>query len=394
MVEQYKLPFATERFFISDLTNQPVSAMIKMKYMPKKIKLAILFGGKSAEHEISIKSAKNIYNALNKKKYFPYLFWISKSGEWYLCKDSIFSLEDINNNSARQYLISRAGFLPGGKGSVFLEKGKNKKIKVDAVFPILHGPFGEDGSIQGLLRISDIPFVGSGVLGSAVGMDKDVMKRLLIQAGLPVGKYLAIRKNDTANIKRIEKFLGWPIFVKPASLGSSVGISKASGKNELVKAMKLAFQYDNKIVLEKFLEGREIECAVLGNEKAKASLPGEIKVYSDFYSYKTKYLDEKSSELVYPAKLSQGLIKKIQTLAVRTFKTLECEGLSRVDFFLKKDGSIFVNEINTMPGFTSISMYPKLMELMGYDNSVLIDNLIELAFSRYKREKRISIRGK
>ncbi len=309
-----------------------------------------------------------------------------------MCKNAVLSSENISEVKIKRHLISQASFVPGGNGLVFLGSGKNKKIKVDVVFPVLHGPFGEDGTVQGLLKVAGVPFVGPSVLGSAVGMDKDVMKRLLIQAGLPVGKYLAIRKKDVANIKKIEKFLGWPIFVKPANLGSSVGISKASNKKELVEAIKLAFQYDNKIVLEEFLDGREIECAVLGNEKVEASLPGEIKVYSDFYSYETKYLDEKSSKLIYPAELSQILIKKIQTLAIGTFKTLECEGLSRVDFFLKKDGLVIVNEINTIPGFTSMSMYPKLMELVGYKQTILIDKLIDLAFSRHKRENEINRR--
>jgi D-alanine-D-alanine ligase len=258
------------------------------------------------------------------------------------------------------------------------------------VFPILHGPFGEDGTIQGFLKLADIPFVGPGVLGSAVGMDKDAMKRLLRDAGVPIGKFLTVKSHERVPaFAEVEAALGKPVFIKPANMGSSVGISKVHDEGEYAAAIQDAFQFDTKIIIEEFIPGREIECAVLGNEEPAASSPGEVIPSHEFYSYDAKYLDENGAMLKIPAQLDGQTTKKIQQLAIQTFQTLCCEGLSRVDFFLKESGEIMVNEINTMPGFTRISMYPKMWETAGITYTELITRLIELAISRYEKERRL-----
>ncbi|MCL2802126.1 MAG: D-alanine--D-alanine ligase [Treponema sp.] len=311
-------------------------------------KVGILFGGKSAEHEISLLSANNVIEAIDKKKFEPILIKIEKSGKW--------NINDI--------------------------------FACDVIFPILHGPFGEDGTIQGLLKLADIPFVGPGVLGSAAGMDKDVMKRLLRDDGIPIGKFIAAYKNQKLpSFAEAESALGTPIFVKPANMGSSVGISKVRSEAEFNAALKEAFLYDTKIVIEEFISGREIECAVLGNEEPAASVPGEIIPSHDFYSYDAKYIDDNGAALEIPAKLDEQTIKRVQELALKVFKTLCCEGLSRVDLFLCTNGELIVNEINTMPGFTKISMYPKMWEASGISYTELITRLIELAISRFERDK-------
>jgi len=262
---------------------------------------------------------------------------------------------------------------------------------VDVVFPVLHGPFGEDGTVQGLLKLAQVPFVGAGVLGSAIGMDKDVMKRLLRDAKIPVAKFLVFDRASAYEIdfSRIKRVLGLPLFVKPANLGSSVGISKVSNRKQFARAVKEAFRYDNKILLEEFIRGREIECSVLGNEHPLASLPGEIITRHDFYSYDAKYIDEKGAQLMIPAKLPPRVVKKIQKMAIASFKVLCCEGMARVDFFLSPAGKIIVNEINTIPGFTKISMYPKLWEASGVSYRNLIDRLIRLAIGRFHQEKNL-----
>jgi D-alanine-D-alanine ligase len=318
----------------------------------KKLKIGILFGGKSTEHEVSIKSATNIIAALDKTKYEIIKIKIEKSGKFNL----------------------------------------NLLKKVDVVFPVLHGPFGEDGTMQGFLKILEKPFVGPSVLGSSVGFDKDVTKRLLTESGIPNTKFLTFRKTDKIDFNVVKKILNLPVIVKPANSGSSVGISKAKDQKEFEKAVKFAFKFDHKIIIEKFLaDRREIECAVLGNENPKASICGEVITNKQhaFYSYEAKYLDEKGADLQIPAKISKSVQEKIQNLAIKTFKILECEGLARVDFFLMPDGQILVNEINTIPGFTNISMYPTLWKNTGISYSKLIDKLINLAIERFKREEKL-----
>jgi D-alanine-D-alanine ligase len=352
-----------------------------------KLNIAILFGGKSAEHEVSLRSAKNVIDAIDRDKYNPILIGIDKNGRWLSnTADKIFlNSSDVNGMQINPD-SEMVALLPGSNGVLIYLKDIEKKVSLDAVFPILHGPFGEDGTVQGLLKLAEVPFVGPSVLGSSVSMDKDVMKRLLVEAGVPIGDYLTFSINDKIDYNEVINKLGNPLFIKPANMGSSVGINKTKDQAEFDNAIKEAFLYDNKIVIEKFIAGREIECAVLGNSDPKASLPGEIIPSHDFYSYEAKYLDENGASLVIPAKLSDQLINKIQTLAVKVFKTLSCEGLSRVDFFLEKDDSLKVIEINTIPGFTSISMYPQLWGATGIDYTDLISKLIEFAIERFNKE--------
>jgi D-alanine-D-alanine ligase len=359
-----------------------------------KLKVGILFGGRSAEHEVSLQSAKNVFEAIDREKFEPLLIGIDKKGRWLFENAENFLLfgEDpqkiaLNPEGARVAIV------PQSEGAISCLDGTARgaeAFSVDVVFPILHGPFGEDGTVQGLLKLADIPFVGAGVLGSALGMDKDVMKRLLLQAGLPVGKYRIVRRDERLpTYEEAAAELGAPLFVKPANMGSSVGVNKIHNEGEYGAFVKEAFDYDVKIVLEEFIAGREIECAVLGNEEVLASAPGEIKPTHEFYSYDAKYIDENGAVLVVPARLSPEKTREVQELAVKTFKTLCCEGLSRVDFFLADDGRFFVNEINTMPGFTKISMYPKLFAAAGIGYTELITRLIELAIARFEREKTI-----
>jgi len=354
----------------------------------KKIRVGIIFGGKSAEHEVSLRSAKNVYQALDRSKYEPVLIGVSKRGQWLLGDSSRLALESgesIKNSDSRE-IISIA---PESGGEIAPLDNSEVSETIDVAFPVLHGPFGEDGTVQGLLKLADIPFVGAGVLGSAVGMDKDVMKRLLRDAGVPVSKFIVLKDTDKADFDSAIKELGLPLFIKPANLGSSVGISKVKNKVEFDEAVALAFQYDTKILLEEFIKGREIECSVLGNDNPTASIPGEIITSHDFYSYEAKYLDENGAELKIPADLPPETIKRVQELAVKTFKALCCEGMGRVDLFLEENGEVYVNEINTIPGFTSISMYPKLWEASGISYAELIDKLIQLALQRFAKEKRL-----
>ena len=362
------------------------------KSMRKKIRVAILFGGKSAEHEISLISARNIVEAMDKEKYEIVSIGIDKQGRWFFDEGQRL-LGGGGGVEAKLARRSRStAVVPGAKESPMIQISPRRALgKVDVAFPILHGPFGEDGTVQGLLKLADVPFVGAGVLGSAVGMDKDVMKRLLRDAEIPIAKFLAFEhaaqeEIHFANIKRV---LGLPVFVKPANLGSSVGISKVTHRNQFTGAIREAFRYDNKILIEESIRGREIECSVLGNEHPIASLPGEIITRHDFYSYDAKYIDEKGAQLVIPAELPESITKKIQEFAIRSFKVLCCEGMARMDFFLRNQREIFVNEINTIPGFTKISMYPKLWEASGITYADLIDRLIRLALERFRREKNL-----
>lgn len=355
----------------------------------RKINIAILFGGRSAEHEVSLRSAKNIVQVLDKEKYNLILIGIDKEGKWYLDETG----ELLRNKDPKLFELNTSGksvtFVPQNNQKILSLSGSMIHQSVDVVFPVLHGPYGEDGTIQGLLKLANIPFVGSGVLGSAIGMDKEVMKRLLREAGIPEAKFLVFKDYEEINFEEVVERLNLPFFVKPANLGSSVGVCKVKSKQDFDRALKNAFKYDRKILVEEFVEGREIECSVLGNDSPTASLSGEIVVKTEFYSYETKYLDDHGAELKIPADLPEKTTKQIQALAIKTFKTLCCEGLGRVDFFLKKNGEILVNEINTMPGFTSVSMYPQLWEASGIGYGELIDRLIELAFDKFEKEQKL-----
>lgn len=357
----------------------------------KKINIGILFGGKSAEHEVSLQSAKNVFDAIDKGKYNPILIGIGKDGKWLLNNESKFLLNaddpkliKLNQSSDSVALV------PQSAGEISNFTNSSQGLKIDVVFPILHGPFGEDGTVQGLLKLANLPFVGASVLGSAVGMDKDVMKRLLRDVGISIGKFIVLKSHESIpDFQKIKDEIGLPFFVKPANMGSSVGVNKIHDESDYKNGIKRAFDFDTKIILEEFIKGREIECSVLGNEKPIASVPGEVISNHEFYSYDAKYIDEHGAILEIPAKISDQITKQIQKLAIKTFQALSCEGLGRIDFFLKDNGEIIVNEINTIPGFTKISMYPKLWEASGISYTELIDKLIQLAIERFEKEQKL-----
>ncbi len=363
----------------------------------QKIRVGIIFGGKSTEHEVSLQSAKNVISALDKEKYEPILIGIDKEGKWHRSSGADYLLNSENPKliALNKKVAEGMVLVPGEEKQLMTLQGEEENQVLDVVFPVLHGPLGEDGTMQGLLKLMDIPFVGPGVLGSAIGMDKDVQKRLLRDAGIPVARFIVLHETKEGfSFSKIKKELGLPLFVKPANAGSSVGVSKVKTEADFKSAVADAFKYDNKILIEEGIDGREIECAVLGNENPIASVPGEIKPTHEFYSYEAKYIDEQGAISEIPAKLPAKIAKKVQETAVSVFKILECEGLARVDCFVTKDGRVLVNEINTIPGFTKISMYPKLWEASGIPYPKLIDTLITLALARAQREKRIATKFK
>lgn len=322
---------------------------------PSVLRIAVIFGGTSAEHDVSIQSAQCVIEALDRSRYEPVPIGIDRAGAWH-----------CGGLEGQAVPISKA-----------LEN-------IDVAFPVLHGPMGEDGTIQGLLEMQGIPYVGSGVLGSAVGMDKDIMKRLLKQAGIPVGTYAVVRNHEThPDYAAIIEQVGLPCYVKPANMGSSVGITKVTSAEDLPPAIESAFRFDLKVIIEANIPGSEIECAVLGNDAPTASLPGKVVPNNDFYSYTAKYVDESGTILEIPARLPESVITNIQSLALQTYTALECSGLGRVDMFLDDNGTLTVNEINTLPGFTRFSMYPKLWEATGMPVQKLVSTLITLALERH-----------
>jgi len=356
-----------------------------------KIRIGILFGGKSAEHEVSLQSARNVIEAMDESKYDIVLIGIEKSGRWQLNNVADYLINpDDPKTIELVHTNDEVTLIPGEREKQFYNIDKNEYMQpLDVVFPILHGPMGEDGTVQGLLRLVDVPFVGAGVLGSAVGMDKDVTKRLLMDAGLPIANFISISSTNWKNIDLTEigDRLGYPCFVKPANMGSSVGISKVKSVNELKSAIEFALQFDSKILIEEYIKGREIECSVLGNYEPEASIPGEILPQHEYYSYDAKYIDNEGAVLDIPAKLTDEVVENIQQLAIQTYRVLCCEGMARVDFFLIDDHKLVINEINTIPGFTKISMYPKLWEASGLSYTKLINSLISLAIERHTHEK-------
>lgn len=389
----------------------------------RRLRVGVLFGGRSGEHEVSLLSAASVLNAIDRSKYDVVPIGISKEGRWLASGESEKLLNGERAQDNPRHL--RAGDPESTPGAAVLARGDSvlvppeptgqhhslipfesgaaerrpahQAIDVDVIFPVLHGTFGEDGTIQGLLELAGIPYVGAGVLGSAAGMDKDVMKRLFAAAGLPIVKHVSVLRSQWEKeakkvTKQIESKLKYPVFVKPANLGSSVGISKAKDRKELGPAMDLAASYDRKIIIEQGVGGkkkaREIECSVLGNDEPIASVPGEIVPVKEFYDYAAKYLDE-GSELLIPAKLSKKLAKQIQEMAIAAFQAVDCAGLARVDFLLDPmSEKLYLNEINTMPGFTAISMYPKLWAASGLEYPKLIDRLIELAMERHAEKSK------
>ena len=358
----------------------------------KKIRLGILFGGKSAEHEISLLSAKNVIAHLDRDKYEIILIGIDKKGQWHLRDRASFLLhaECVSKIQLHDAGHSVALVPQGNRKELMSYSGKEfqEALCLDVIFPVLHGTCGEDGTMQGLLKLANIPFVGAGVLGSAVGMDKDVMKRLLRDAKIPVARFLTLHAYNQAQFpfEKVVDEIGLPFFVKPANAGSSVGIAKVKSKEDFAAALKEAFQYDRKVLLEEYIQGREIECCVLGNDHPRVSLPAEVIPHHEFYSYEAKYLDAQGATYHIPAAISPEEIAKMQSLAIETYRVLCCEGMARVDFFLKADGTFLVNEINTLPGFRELSVYPKLWEASGLPCPALLDSLITLAFERHAKE--------
>jgi D-alanine-D-alanine ligase len=352
--------------------------------------VGVIFGGRSGEHEVSLASAASVIRALDPEKYDVVPIGISKDGRWLVGTGAQKMLPDVLRTGERVFLPpdpTAATIMPVQQG------GGRPSITVDVVFPVLHGTFGEDGPIQGFLELAGLPYVGPGVLSSAVGMDKDVQKRLFEQEGLPIVPYLVIRRSDwerePAKVERlIKKQFRFPVFVKPATLGSSVGMTRVKTAKELAGALNVAAEFAMKILVEKNVTAREIEVAVLGNDDVKASIPGEIVPHREFYDYAAKYL-EQGTRLVIPAVLTKKQAAQFQDLAVRAFRAIEGSGMARCDFFLeKRTGKIFVNELNTIPGFTSISMYPKLWEASGLPYPQLIDRLIELALEMHREKVR------
>jgi len=361
--------------------------------MMAKKKVGIIFGGKSSEHEVSLQSAKNIVEAIDKNKFEVMLIGIDKEGKWSVYDESSYLLNAEDPKHIRLNASTDSiAVIPGASEKQFIHADNGIKLdQIDVVFPIVHGTLGEDGSLQGMLRLANLPFVGPSVLSSSICMDKDIAKRLLKDAGIHVAKGIAYTsaKRKTIDFEEVKNVLGLPMFIKPANQGSSVGVSKVTTKEEFDKAIDVAFQYDHKLVIEEALVGREIECSVLGLENPKASLLGEILPTTEFYSYESKYIDEKGADLAIPADVSDEVTKRMQEVAIQAFETLQCEGLARIDFFLTDDGKVYVNEVNTLPGFTKISMYPKLWEISGISYTDLISHLLEYAMERHEKDNQL-----
>jgi D-alanine-D-alanine ligase len=385
----------------------------------KKLRVGVIYGGRSGEHEVSVASAASIIKHLDRGRYEPVPIRIEKDGRWTLADKTPTAIsaadviEQARLEGARSIRPGREAHLvahPGEDTVLAIERGSDSRadatgaatvtgVGLDVVFPVLHGPYGEDGTVQGLLELANVPYVGAGVLGSAVGMDKAVMKTLFAARDLPVGPYSVVlrpewNRSASAVISRIAGELGYPVFVKPANLGSSVGISKAKSAGELEMAMELALQFDRKVVIEAAIpKAREIECAVLGNDDPEASIPGEIVPSREFYDYEAKYLDEGSKALI-PAPLTASQAAEVQRLSIAAFRAVDGAGMARVDFLIAgESGEMYVNEVNTIPGFTTISMYPKMWEASGVSYTELVDRLITLALERHaeKQQLRTSI---
>lgn len=370
--------------------------------MPKKLRVGVIFGGRSGEHDVSIRSAQAIIEALDQKKFDIVPIAINKEGKWFGPAQSTQLLP-----AKVHHLLAPASHEPSGdfalladpshKGLISLQGNNHSTVseKLDVVFPALHGPFGEDGTLQGLLEMANVPYVGCGVLASSCGMDKVTMKSLFVQAGLPICKHSWFLRSQWRNhpdriLRIVKKEIGFPCFVKPANLGSSVGVSRATEKNSLTKAIELAAEYDRKIIIEEEVVAREIECAILGNDEPRASLPGEYVIYDEsarFLDYTEKYANTGHVSFVVPAPLSKSMTTRIQRMAVRAFQAIDGSGLARVDFFLaQQSGELVINELNTMPGLTEVSGYPKMWQASGLSFKKVLEELIKLAFERHKEK--------
>jgi D-alanine-D-alanine ligase len=357
--------------------------------MPK-LRVAVIMGGRSSEHEISLASARSVLEALDPTRYEAVTVEIGRDGRWELGSGSLAELER-HGHSAAETLPIPTSHVPA------------TLAEVDVVFPVLHGPFGEDGTVQGLLELADVPYVGAGVTASALCMDKDLFKSVLRDKGIPVTRSVTLRSKADARAEParpeggaasgaltdgFENPFGFPVFVKPARLGSSVGISKARGENELRAAIELAFRHDEKVLVEEFVSGVEVECSVLGNQEPFASIPGEIVANADWYDYSAKY-DEGGMDLIIPPRVPQEAIDRVQELSVLAFRATECEGMARADCFVRDDGEVLVNELNTIPGFTATSVYAKLFEASGIPYEELLDRLVQLALERHERRSNL-----
>jgi D-alanine-D-alanine ligase len=372
--------------------------------LANKIRIGVIFGGRSGEHEVSVRSARSVIDAIDRERYEIIPVAISKEGRWLSPSESVAMLPAGTARRVSDRVSGRRESLtivgdPSHEGLVEIDAGggRSSSLPFDVIFPALHGTYGEDGTIQGLLEMAGVPYVGCGVLASATGMDKVAMKALFVHAGLPVCRYTWLLRSEwdggrDAVARRVAREIGYPCFVKPANLGSSVGVSKATDRKSLEAAIDTAARFDRKVIVEEGLDAREIECAVLGNEEPVASLPGEYVVHDErgaFLDYTEKYSDTGHVEFVTPAPLPKALTRKIQALAVEAFKSLDCAGLARVDFFLRRDTKeLLVNELNTCPGLTDVSGYPKMWQATGLDFSQVIDRLVELALARHRDKSR------
>lgn len=356
-----------------------------------KTSVAILFGGQSSEHEVSLQSARNVINAIDRGTYDLTLIGIDKQGRWLRFDENDYLL---NGNDPAKIKLSASGqllsLLPGATGGQFIDVASGVELpRIDVVFPLIHGAFGEDGSLQGLLRLLAIPFVGPDVLSSAACMDKDVTKRLLRDAGIAVAPFVVVSRGESVAFETVAAELGLPMFVKPASQGSSVGVSKVTDEGSYEAALSLAFEFDHKVLIETGIVGREVECAVLGNRQPQVSVCGEVIANDEFYAYDTKYLNGDQARIAIPAELAADLSDEVRDVALRAYQVLGCAGLARVDFFVTETRDIIINEVNTIPGFTSISMYPKLWQASGVSYPELIDRLIRFGLARAEEARQL-----
>jgi D-alanine-D-alanine ligase len=351
--------------------------------MTQKLRVGLLFGGRSAEHEVSLLSAKNVLRAFDLNKYEVVLIGVDKEGRWQIYDPSCY----LHNPEDPKKIALAESQIPV---SLKTCRTLSTERSIDVIFPLLHGAFGEDGAVQGLLRLIDLPFVGASVLGSAIGMDKEITKRLLREAGLPVANFIVLRKHQQIiTYAQATEKLGRELFIKPSNGGSSVGVTKVRNATDFAKGLQLAFEYDRKVLIEQAIDGREIECAVIGNEQPQVSIPGEVFHRCDFYTYEAKYIDAEGTSCEIPAKLSPQQTLEVQRTAVSAYCALNCEGMARVDMFLTPSGTALVNEINTIPGCTYMSPFPRLWEASGVSYPDLLDRLIHFAIDRHQKEKQL-----
>jgi D-alanine-D-alanine ligase len=357
----------------------------------KQKTIALVFGGRSSEHEVSILSAKNIFAAMDQELWSPLLLGISKDGSWYQLSAEQLSSVSVLDSKATATLQPVTLITQGGR-CLLWDLDSNAKTEVHGVFPIIHGTNGEDGSLQGYLKILNVAFVGCGVLSSSLCMDKEFAKLVLTQAGIANSKFRVLRRGAATTFTEISKELGVPFFIKPANAGSSVGVFKIKSEDDFKKRLPESLLYDHKVIAEEFVQGKEIECSVRGpSTRPQAGVPGELRITHEFYSYEAKYIDANGAEISIPARLPSEVLKNIQDIAIKTYQALACDGMARVDFFLRENGKLLVNEVNTLPGFTNISMYPMMWKAAGLGYSELISDLIQQAFDKFNHDAQLKL---